>query len=191
MVSAKDYAVNTATTAKDYAVTTANTAKDYAANTASSAKTYASATASNASNYASNTITSVRVAIDGATTTVTAHTPQPIVALVTAAVGFGSRVSADPVATLKGVVPAFVVVAGERTYEVVAHASAATKLHVAQGTGYIITRVNGALESVTAVPAVASLLASLTAISQPILKRFGVRNPDGSVEAHAEADKEQ
>lgn len=180
-----DYGVKTVTGTVDYGVKTVTGTVDYAGRTVGAAQTFVHSKATDAFNFG-------KVVVNGATTTITSYTPGPVLSLVQSASEGVSAVRADPVGAVKPYVPTFVIHAGEKTYEVVAHAGDVTQKNISATTGMIVTKVNGIVHSVTSVPAIGSLIEKINSITAPILKRFGVTKPDGSVEAQEPtAAKEQ
>lgn len=126
--------------------------------------------------------------MNGATTTITAYTPTPVLNLVQHTAEGANALRKDPVGTVKPYVPTFVIHAGEKTYEIVAGAADATSKTASATTGYIVTKVNGTVKYVTDVPAVNSLIEKINSYTAPVLKRFGVKQADGSI--HAENARE-
>ncbi|KAJ3079989.1 hypothetical protein HDU99_009581 [Rhizoclosmatium hyalinum] len=151
--------------------------------TASTAKNIAIDTAQSYKNYAVGTAT---WAINGATTTVTAYTPGPIKTLIQDTVAGAQAVRADPKAALKPYVPAFVIVTGERTYEIVTENIHQTQETFNATTGYVVSKVNGTVEYVTSIPQVHSVIEQLNAIASPVLNRIKL----GGVVPAAEAESE-
>lgn len=50
-------------------------------------------------------------------------------------------------------------------------------------TGFIVTKVNGTVKYVTDIPQIAGLIDKINGLTQPVLKRFGVKQADGSISA--------
>ena len=88
---------------------------------------------------------------------------------------------------VKPYVPTFVIHAGEKTYEIVQNAQEATVKNVNATTGYIVTKVNGTVNTITSVPAIGALIDKLNSLTAPVLARFGVMQADGSVQAEEPA----
>jgi hypothetical protein len=82
---------------------------DYAQKTVSATVGYANKTVTAASNFATSKANSAiqfgKFVVNGATTTITAYTPGPILRLVTSAVDGAKTLGSDPVGTIKPCIP--------------------------------------------------------------------------------------
>lgn len=89
----------------DYAHKTVTGTVDYAQKTVSATVGYANQTVAAAQNYTSAKVNSAvqfgRFVVKGATTTVTAYTPGPVLNLVTSTVDKAKAIGSDPVGTVK------------------------------------------------------------------------------------------
>ncbi|KAJ3119953.1 hypothetical protein HK100_000094 [Physocladia obscura] len=132
------------------------------------AKTYASSLSASASGRLSSLSASASDSLNSTITTVSAYTPSPILALIAEL----SRAARDPVAALKPYVPAFVVHTGERTYEIVAHNIELTKESVSATTGFLVSKVNGSVEYVAAIPQVHLVIEKLNAVAAPVISKI-------------------
>lgn len=65
---------------------------------------------------------------------------------------------ADPSATLKPYVPEFVIHAGEKTYEICRDTAEKSIKNVESTSGFIVTKVNGVITSVSNVPVIHNLV---------------------------------
>ncbi|EGF78504.1 expressed protein [Batrachochytrium dendrobatidis JAM81] len=189
---AVDVAQNVAKTVEPYVPTIAKDAATYAVSTASSAATLATSTATSAYNFATGTASSaycyasqtVKVVVTGATTTITTYTPGPVLNAVTSAIDGAKAISQDPVGSVKSHVPVMVIHAGEKTYEIIHPTFDRAAQSVTAATGFVVTKVNGTVEYITAVPAVHSLIEQINKLTAPVLSRFGVnKGENGEVEA--------
>ncbi|KAI8611524.1 hypothetical protein BC830DRAFT_650677 [Chytriomyces sp. MP71] len=99
-----------------------------------------------------------------ATGTAMNYTPKSVVSLVQAAVETYTVVRTDGLVGLKPYVPTFVVQTGEQTYEIVANVRQSVHDQYSATSGFIVTRVNGVVERVTAVPIVSKLLDRITGL---------------------------
>ncbi|KAI8826056.1 uncharacterized protein EV422DRAFT_151465 [Fimicolochytrium jonesii] len=173
-VAAKDYAASTATSATDRAYA----AKDYAVGTAVSTKDRAVGTVNATTNFASSKVYEAidfgKVVVTGATTTVTAYTPSPILNLVQGTVDQAKSLHADPVGTVKNYVPTFVIHAGEKTYEIVHNTKERAVGTANATTGFVVTKVNGVVSSVTSIPQIHNLIEQLNKLTAPVLAKLGV-----------------
>ncbi|RKO86799.1 hypothetical protein BDK51DRAFT_22955 [Blyttiomyces helicus] len=151
--SASD-AVNSAVTSvagavDPYVPQVAKNAASFAAGTASATVAYAGQTATAVKDRAVSTVNGTahdalelgKVAVNGATTTVTALTPGPVLRLVTSTVEGATSLATDPVAAIKPYVPTFVIHAGEKTYEIVHSTHEKTVAGINSTTGFIVTKV--------------------------------------------------
>lgn len=137
-----------------YVPTVAKNAAGFAYTQAQNALNFSSQQAQNAMEFG-------KVIVTGATTTLTAYTPGPVLNLVNSTIAAGSQLREDPVNTVKGYVPTFVIHAGEKTYEIVQHTADSTKKNVEATSGFIVTRANGVIESVSNVPVIHSVIEKL------------------------------
>ncbi|KAJ3249133.1 hypothetical protein HDU78_007095 [Chytriomyces hyalinus] len=169
------------TAAVEYATATYNTHKLTVEQAAAQAKEFALATSNTAKENLMWTYNTT-------TATVTAYTEKsPIKAIINDTVANAQAVRADPVATLKPYVPAFVVHTTERSYEIyekdenVQH----FKDQVTATTGYVISKVNGSVEYIQSIPEVNSVLAKLKEITAPV---FGDKKEVSAAEAELEVN---
>ncbi|KAI8823418.1 uncharacterized protein EV422DRAFT_520955 [Fimicolochytrium jonesii] len=173
-VAAKDLAASTVTSAQGTAVA----AKDRAVNTATGAVNFASTTVNNTTSYASNKVTEAidfgKIVVTGATTTITSYTPNPILNLVQGTVEQAKSLHSDPVGTVKNYVPTFVIHAGEKTYEVVHNTKERAVGTANATTGFVVTKVNGVVHSVTSIPQIHNLIEQLEKLAAPVLNKLGV-----------------
>jgi hypothetical protein len=100
-----DYATATVNGTVDYAKKTVTGTVDYASKKVSATVGYGKEKVMAAQNYASQKANSAvqfgRFVVKGATTTVTAYTPGPVLNLVTATVDKAKAVGSDPVGSIK------------------------------------------------------------------------------------------
>jgi hypothetical protein len=92
--SAYKFTTEKVTNTVDYATKTVNATVDYANKTVSAAQAYASQKANSAVQFG-------KFVVKGATTTITAYTPGPILNLVTSTVDGAKALGTDPVGTVK------------------------------------------------------------------------------------------
>ena len=186
-----DYAQKTAQGTVDYAQKTAQGTVDYAQKTAQGTVNYAKTTINSATNFASSKANSAlefgKVVVSGATTTITAHTPGPVLSLVQSTVDGANALRQDPIGTVKPYVPTFIIHIGEKSYEIVGQVSEQTSEGIKAASGFVVTKVNGTTQYVTSVPLVASIIEKLQAITKPIIARFGKKGEDGSVSVESVA----
>jgi hypothetical protein len=152
-------------TVDPYVPTAAKNAASMLSGSASKAFAYSSQQAQSAMEYG-------KVVVSGATTTLTAYTPGPILSLVNSTLAQARELREDPVNTVKTYVPTFVIHAGEKTYEIVSHTGEktyemvshtadSTKKNVEATSGFIVTKVNGVITSVANVPVIHSVVEKL------------------------------
>ncbi|KAI9099306.1 hypothetical protein DFS34DRAFT_617107 [Phlyctochytrium arcticum] len=179
--NAANFAIGTASATANFALGTAVGAKDRAVNAATGTVNFASNTVNAATGFASDKVHGAidlgKVVVNGATTTITAYTPNPILNLVTSTVDGARSLQSDPVGTVKGYVPTFVINAGEKSYEIVHNTKERTVNGVSATTGFIVTKVNGAVHAVTSVPQIHNLIEQLNRLTAPVLNRLGVSKP--------------
>ncbi|KAI8800880.1 hypothetical protein BJ742DRAFT_839768 [Cladochytrium replicatum] len=183
------YAINTATQVIESGISTAtSTQKAISDNVA--------ATREFAAQKVSQTVDLGKVAVSGATTTISAYTPSPVAQLVTSAIDGAKALQKDPVGTVKPYIPLFVINVGEKTYEVVSHTVETTQANISStaksvsdtvhtGTGFIVTKVNGTVETITHIPAIQNVIEQIEKLVNPILAKIGA----GPKPAAAEAQK--
>ncbi|KAI8586847.1 hypothetical protein BDZ88DRAFT_427556 [Geranomyces variabilis] len=176
--NAATYAISTAQSTKDRAVNTVNGAATMASNTVTGAATMASNTVTGTVNFATGKVYDVidfgKVVVNGATTTITAYTPNPILNLINSTLSEAKSLREDPVSTVKHYVPTFVIHAGEKTYEIGHNTKDRTVSGVNATTGYIVTKVEGVVTAVTSVPQIHALIEQLNKITTPVLNKLGV-----------------
>ncbi|KAJ3037968.1 hypothetical protein HDV00_001171 [Rhizophlyctis rosea] len=154
-----------------------------AKDTATAAVNYATQTAQTAQTYATEKTTAIyeygKVIVQGATTTIEAYTPGPVRDLIANTLEGAKHLREDPVGTVKPYVPSFVVQTGEKTYEIVKDANDKTREVAASTSGYIVTKVNGTVHSVTSIPQVAAVIEQLDQLTKGSLTKLGVVGPHG------------
>ncbi|TPX65407.1 hypothetical protein SpCBS45565_g05223 [Spizellomyces sp. 'palustris'] len=179
--NAANFAIGTASATANFAVGTANAAKDRAVNTVTGTVNFASNTVNAATGFASDKVHGAidfgKIVVTGATTTITSYTPNPILNLVTSTVDGAKALGTDPVGTVKGYIPTFVIHAGEKTYEIVHNTKDRTVNGVNATTGFIVTKVNGAVHAVTSVSQIHNLIEQLNKLTAPVLNKLGVSRP--------------
>ncbi|KAJ3019852.1 hypothetical protein HKX48_001681 [Thoreauomyces humboldtii] len=168
-VNTKDYALATATSTKDRAVGTVTGTVNFGVNTVNATTAFATGKVYDALDFG-------KVVVNGATTTITAYTPNPILNLINGTIAQAKNLHEDPINTVKNYpfVPAFVIHSGEKTYEIVHNAKDATTNGVNATTGLIVTKVNGVVHAVTSVPQIHSLIEQINRLTAPVLAKFGV-----------------
>jgi hypothetical protein len=199
-----DYAKNTVTGTVTYAKNKVTGTVDYATKTVSATVGYANEKVLAAQNYASQKANSAvqfgKFVVKGATTTVTAYTPGPVLNLVTATVDKAKAVGSDPVGSIKPCkfkscnlvdVPTFVIHAGEKTYEVVQNVQDRSIQNINATSGYIVTKVNGTVQYVTSIPQVGGLIDQLDKLTSPVLRKLGVKKTDSDGDEIHEAEVQQ
>ncbi|KAJ1550756.1 hypothetical protein HK096_005202, partial [Nowakowskiella sp. JEL0078] len=161
---AATYAVNTvepfvpniAKSAATYAINTATTVVEATAQTAVATQKRVNETVSATRDFAANKVTQTyefgTAAVSGATTTITAYTPSPIVNLITSTLESAKAIREDPVGTMKPYIPTFVINAGEKTYEIVSHTVESTNDQLQKTKGFIVTKVNGTIHAINDIP---------------------------------------
>ncbi|TPX32005.1 hypothetical protein SmJEL517_g04822 [Synchytrium microbalum] len=147
--------------------------------------------------FGHDSVTKGRVIVEGATTTITAHTPAPILKVVKDAIEQGKHFAEDPAGTAKHIaediktyVPTYVLNYGSRTYEVIQHTAETLRTNTKETmegakksvedisaravsaldntTGVIVTRVNGVVEKVVAIPQVHNVVEQLKTLIAPL-----------------------
>ncbi|KAJ3095958.1 hypothetical protein HK100_005679 [Physocladia obscura] len=125
-------------------------------------------------------------AYTSATTTITAYTPGPVLTFVNDTVARVEAAAHDPSAAIKEYVPAYVIHTSERTLEIVTEGFEQTVDKVNQTTGFIVSRVNGSVEYVKAIPQVHSVIDQLNAITKPVIEKIKAGAHISAKEAEAE-----
>ncbi|KAJ3264088.1 hypothetical protein HDU77_009386 [Chytriomyces hyalinus] len=100
----------------------------------------------------------------GATGTLITYTPKTVVSLVQAAVDSCGVIRVEGLVALKPYVPAFVVKTTEQTFEIVENVRSNVHSKYSETTGFIVSRVNGTVDYVVAVPSVRKLLDRINAV---------------------------
>ncbi|RKO94909.1 hypothetical protein CXG81DRAFT_19133 [Caulochytrium protostelioides] len=185
---------NAATFAGGVAFAAADTANRTVQNTVSGVHSTVSGTRSFVDSKVSQTVDLGRYVFTRTTTTLTAYTPGPILALISGTIAGAQQLKADPVSTIKGHSPAFVVHAGEKTFEVIHHAGERAQVRASATTGYIVTKVNGVVTHVAEIPAVHTLIEQLNKLALPVLVKLGYaaapQKEDEVVEGEVTTDDE-
>jgi hypothetical protein len=186
-----DYATKKVNGTVDYAAKTVNGTVDYAAKTVHGTVDYGKNVITNATNYASKqaiyALEFGKVVVNGATTTITAHTPGPVLSLIQKSLESANALRQDPVGTVKPYVPTFVIHIGEKSYEIVGQVQEQSVEGIKAASGFVVTKVNGTTQYVASVPLVASVIDRLNQITAPVLARFGKVNQDGTVSAETDS----
>ena len=104
--------------------------------------------------------------VNGATTTITSLTPGPVLEMLKSVTSNADAIRQDPMATIKNYVPEYIIHTGERTYEIVCDAADSTKKNAEATSGFIVTKVNGVVESIVAVPVIKKVLDELKSVKQ-------------------------
>ncbi|KAJ3079990.1 hypothetical protein HDU99_009582 [Rhizoclosmatium hyalinum] len=165
------------------AVTHGTAAVNYASDAYKAARVQAVELINSTTTQAQQTFT---WAVTTTTTTITAYTPGPVKTLIQDTVAGAEAVRADPKAALTPYVPAYVIVTGERTYEIVTEKIHQTEETVSATTGYVVSKVNGTVEYVTSIPQVHSVIEQLNAIAAPVLDKIKGGSTVTAVEGEAE-----
>jgi hypothetical protein len=180
-----NYAQKTVNGTVDYAQKTVNGTVDYAQKTAKGTVDYASKQISSATSFASSKANSAlefgKVVVSGATTTIHAHTPGPVLSLVQTTLDGANALRQDPIGTVKPYVPTFIIHIGEKSYEIVGQVTEQTSEGIKLASGFVVTKVNGTTQYVTSVPLIATIIEKLQVITKPIIEKFGKKGEDGSV----------
>ncbi|TPX59599.1 hypothetical protein PhCBS80983_g02366 [Powellomyces hirtus] len=179
-------AVNTAekvvAAMEPYTPQIAKDAATYAFATAQSSSERGLAAAQSTQAYATTKVAAAldfgKVVVTGATTTITTTlvslTPNPILHLLQTTLERAKEVKDHP----RDYVPAYVVHAGERTYEIVHHAQE----RGLEAQGVIVTKINGVVDKVTSVPQIHALIEQLQKLTAPVLQKLGVSSAHKPVE---------
>ncbi|KAJ3123052.1 hypothetical protein HK100_011742 [Physocladia obscura] len=125
-------------------------------------------------------------AYTSATTTITAYTPGPVLTFVNDTVAKVEAATHDPSTAIKDYVPAYVIHTSERTLEIVTEGFEQTVDKVNQTTGLIVSKVNGSVEYVKAIPQVHSVIDQLNAITKPVIEKIKAGAHISAKEAEAE-----
>lgn len=190
-----DYATKVTTETVEYANKKVTGTVDYSKNVVNGTVEYGKKVVSDATLFAQKQTNSAvefgKIVVHGATTTIHANTPGPILNLVQSSLDGAALLRADPVGTVKPYVPTFVIHFGEKSYEIVASAQEKSIEGIKAASGFIVTKINGTTQYVTSVPLVAQLIDRLSAITTPLISKFGKKNEsDNSVSADIPAAPE-
>ncbi|KAJ3072131.1 hypothetical protein HK102_006311 [Quaeritorhiza haematococci] len=183
---AAGYVANTTREVANTAYATGTQAVETVRGAVGAAQTFASSKVNEAFEYG-------KVVVNGATTTITTYTPEPVMNIVNNALTGAQAVRSDPVGTVKPYVPAFVIHVGEKTYEVAtgavesAQKTAAGAIDSASKTaeattGFIVTKVNGAVETVTSIPQVKDVIEQLNKLTGPVIEKVTGGKPAAAAE---------
>ena len=160
-----DYGKKTINGTVDYGKKTINGTVDYGKKVVSDAKSYATKQTTQAFEFG-------QVVVSGATTTITAHTPGPILSLIQTTVEGASALAKNPIGTVKPYIPTFIIHFGTKTYEIVGAAQEQGMEGIKAASGFIVTKVDGITQSVTSVPLVAQIIEKLNSVTAPIISSF-------------------
>jgi hypothetical protein len=171
-----EYTQKTINNTVDYGKKTINGTVDYGKKVVSDAKTYASKQTSQAIEFG-------QVVVSGATTTITAHTPGPILSLIQTTVDGASALAKNPIGTVKPYIPTFIIHFGAKTYEIVGSAQEQGIEGIKAASGFIVTKVDGITQSVTSVPLVSQIIEKLNSVTAPLIASFTKKQQNQNVDA--------
>jgi hypothetical protein len=154
-----DYGKKTIFGTVEYAQKTVNGTVDYGKKVVSDAKQYAARQTNQALEFG-------QIAVNGATTTIHAHTPGPILSLIQSSVDGASALAKNPIDAVKPYVPSFIIHFGERSYEIVGSAQEQSLERMKGLSGFIVTKVNGITLSVTSIPIITQIIEKLNTVTE-------------------------